>query len=61
MQAFRDVSTGREYLNLPGFLEDREAALRAAHGDDNYRRLAALKRRMDPDNRFRLHQNAPPS
>lgn len=61
MQAFRDVSTGREYLNFPGFLEDREAALRAAHGDDNYRRLAALKRRMDPDNRFRLHQNVPPS
>jgi FAD/FMN-containing dehydrogenase len=60
MDAFREVSTGREYLNFPGFLEDREAALRAAHGDDNYRRLRALKRRLDPDNRFRLHQNIPP-
>jgi len=60
-QAFRAVSTGRPYLNFPGFQEDGEVALRAAHGDASYRRLAALKRRMDPDNLFRLHQNVPPS
>ncbi len=33
----------------------------AAHGPANLDRLRALKRRMDPDNRFRLHQNVPPS
>ena len=59
--AFEELSTGREYLNFPGFLEARETTLRAAHGQDNLDRLRALKQRMDPDNRFRLHQNIPPS
>ena len=54
------LSTGREYLNFPGFLEDREQTLRAAHGEANYARLRALKRRLDPDNLFRLHQNIAP-
>ena len=61
VDAFEGLSTGREYLNFPGFLEDREATLEAAHGEANLDRLRALKRRMDPDNRFRLHQNVPPS
>lgn len=61
VDAFRDASTGREYLNFPGFLEDRDASVRAAHGEENHRRLAVLKRRLDPDNRFRLHQNVPPA
>lgn len=59
-EAFDEVSTGREYLNFPGMLEDREASLRTAHGEENYRRLVELKRRVDPGNRFRLHQNIPP-
>jgi FAD/FMN-containing dehydrogenase len=58
---FRPVSTGREYLNFPGHLEDAERTLRRAHGDDNYRRLAKLKQRVDPDNLFRLHQNITPT
>lgn len=61
IDAFRDASTGREYLNFPGFLEDRDASVRAAHGEENHHRLAVLKRRLDPDNRFRLHQNIQPA
>ena len=61
IDAFEPVSAGREYLNFPGFLERGDAALRAAHGEANYRRLRELKRRLDPDNRFRLHQNVPPA
>ena len=58
--AFERLSTGREYLNFPGFLEDGEQTLRAAHGEANYARLRELKRRLDPDNLFRLHQNIMP-
>ena len=61
VDAFRPHSSGREYLNFPGFLEDGRETLRAAHGDDNYTRLTRLKRRLDPENRFRLHQNIPPA
>ncbi len=57
---FERLSTGREYLNFPGFLEDGQRTLRAAHGEANYVRLRQLKRRLDPDNRFRLHQNIAP-
>lgn len=61
IEAFRDVSTGRQYLNFPGFFEDGDAAVRGAHGEDNYRRLGELKRRVDPHNLFRLHANVPPA
>lgn len=61
MDAFRGHSTGREYLNFPGFLEDGATTLEAAHGSENYRRLRRLKRRLDPDNVFRRHQNIEPS
>jgi FAD/FMN-containing dehydrogenase len=60
-EAFNEVSSGREYLNFPGMLEERDATLRAAHGEDNYQRLVELKQLMDPHNRFRLHQNIPPT
>jgi FAD/FMN-containing dehydrogenase len=59
--AFAGASTGRQYLNFPGFLEGGQTTLRAAHGEANYRRLTALKRRLDPGNVFRLHQNIPPA
>jgi len=59
--AFADLSTGRPYLNFPGFLEQGEAAVRAALGQENHDRLRRLKRRLDPGNRFRLHQNVPPA
>ncbi|MBW3563026.1 MAG: FAD-binding oxidoreductase [Actinobacteria bacterium] len=52
-EAFREASTGREYLNFPGFFEGGDETLRAAHGEDNYRRLADLRHRVDPDGLFR--------
>lgn len=60
-EAFATLSTGRQYLNFPGFLEEGDTAVRAALGRANHDRLRALKRRLDPDNRFRLHQNVPPA
>ncbi len=60
VEALEPLSTGREYLNFPGFLEDGQRTLRAAHGEANYARLRALKRRLDPHNLFRLHQNIAP-
>ncbi len=61
IEAFDELSTGREYLNFPGFLEDGDQTLRTAHGEANYTRLRELKRRLDPANLFRLHQNIPPA
>lgn len=52
-EAFREASTGREYLNFPGFFEGGDETLRTAHGEENYRRLADLRRRVDPDGLFR--------
>lgn len=60
VDAFEPLSTGREYLNFPGFFENGDRTLRAAHGGAGYARLRALKRRLDPGNVFRLHQNIPP-
>jgi FAD/FMN-containing dehydrogenase len=53
-------STGRTYLNFPGFHEDPDRQLRSTYGS-NYERLAALKAAYDPDNVFRLNQNVPPA
>ncbi len=60
VEAFADLSTGRQYLNFPGFFEDGDATLRSAYGEANYRRVSEVKARLDPDNRFRRHQNVPP-
>ena len=61
-QAHADVepfSTGREYVNFPGFYED-ENLVRDTFGP-NFRRLASLKKRYDPMNLFRLNHNIPPA
>ncbi|MGH3535202.1 MAG: BBE domain-containing protein [Pseudonocardiaceae bacterium] len=34
--------------------------MRASFGEATYRRLARLKARLDPDNRFALNQNIEP-
>jgi FAD/FMN-containing dehydrogenase len=53
-------STGGLYLNFPGFGEEGEDLVRASVGSDNHQRLAALKARYDPANRFRLNLNVTP-
>jgi FAD/FMN-containing dehydrogenase len=47
--------TRGQYVNLAA-TDDRDARVHAAYGD-NYPRLAALKKRYDPDNLFRLNAN----
>jgi FAD/FMN-containing dehydrogenase len=53
-----DLAGAGSYLN---FLTDVEAdAAKRAYGDQRFAQLVALKRRYDPDNRFRLNQNIQP-
>ena len=58
--ALQPFSRGGLYLNFPGFGEEKEVMLRAAYAS-NYDRLAALKRKYDPDNLFRMNLNIPPA
>jgi FAD/FMN-containing dehydrogenase len=48
------------YLNFPGLLEEGQDLARRSHGP-NYDRLAALKRRLDPENLFRRNANIEPA
>ena len=57
MEAFSD---GSRYLNFAGLQEEGEAMMRSTFGP-HYARLAALKRRYDPTNVFRLNQNIAPA
>lgn len=59
MESLREYSTGKEYLNFPGFLEEGQDTLETAYGH-NYARLASLKQRIDPGNRFDRHLNIEP-
>jgi FAD/FMN-containing dehydrogenase len=53
-------SSGGAYVNFAGFGEEGEKFVREAYGA-NYQRLAALKKRYDPTNLFRLNQNIKPA
>lgn len=57
MQSFSD---GGMYFNFPGIEGDAEQRLQTTYGA-NYARLQAIKRRYDPDNLFRTHQNIAPA
>ena len=46
------------YVNF--LMDEGEDRVRQAYGAEKYDRLKALKRKVDPDNLFRLNQNIPP-
>ena len=48
----RRFSNGGSYLNFPGLFEEGDELLRAAHGERNYERLAAIRERYDPTDLF---------
>ncbi len=50
---------GAAYVNFMG--NEREARVRDAYPGATWDRLAAIKRRYDPGNLFRLNQNIPPA
>jgi FAD/FMN-containing dehydrogenase len=56
--ALQQVSSGGVYLNFIG--DEGEDRVRAAFGEQKFRRLSAIKARYDPDNVFRGNQNIPP-
>ena len=51
---------GRVYLNFPGFGEEGDQLLKDTFGS-NYSRLRQIKKKYDPDNRFRFNQNIWPA
>ena len=55
--ALRQTDTGA-YVNFVG--DEGEERIRAAYPGATWERLAAVKRRYDPDNLFRLNQNISP-
>ena len=58
----RDIAkytNGGVYLNFIG--NEGQDRVRAAYGDDNYRRLAQVKAEWDPKNVFRGNQNIEPA
>lgn len=55
----RPYSTGRLYLNFPGFGEGANL-VRDAFGAESYAKLQKVKRDYDPDNLFHMNQNVLP-
>jgi hypothetical protein len=53
-------SRGGLYLNFPGLGDEDRSLAQTAFGA-NYHRPAALKRKYDPGNLFRLNQNIEPA
>ena len=58
-QDIAPYATGGVWLNFIG--DEGQARIRAAYGDENYDRLAQVKREFDPDNTFRGNQNILPA
>ncbi len=57
-EAAAPFASGGVYVNF--MPEDEQARVESAYGA-NYRRLAEIKRRYDPENQFRMNQNIPPA
>lgn len=57
-EAVHPYTLGGAYVNF--MMEEGEDRIRATYGE-NYDRLAAVKRRYDPDNFFRVNQNIRPA
>ena len=58
----RDIAAftnGGLYLNFIG--DEGQDRIRAAYGEDKYRRLSEIKAEWDPDNVFRGNQNIQPA
>ena len=52
--------TGAGYGNYAS-VDETDERVRASFGADRFARLAAVKRRYDPDNVFRFNLNIPPA
>lgn len=57
--AVRPWATGATYLNFVG--DEGEDRIVSGYGEENYRRLAAVKAEYDPDNTFHLHHPIHPA
>ena len=57
-EAAAPFASGGVYVNF--MPEDEQTRVESAYGA-NYRRLAEIKRRYDPENQFRMNQNIPPA
>ena len=56
-EALKPYAAGTAYINF--MPEDETDRVESAYGP-NYRRLAEVKRRYDPQNLFRVNQNVTP-
>jgi FAD/FMN-containing dehydrogenase len=57
--AVQPWATGGVYVNYMS--DDEEDRIGAAYGSRHYERLAAIKKKYDPDNLFRMNQNIAPA
>jgi FAD/FMN-containing dehydrogenase len=61
-QAMQPYASSAMYVNYLGQEADEGAdRIKAAYGPQKYQRLAALKKKYDPTNLFRLNQNIEPA
>jgi len=58
-EATKPFAAGGVYINYEAEVEAGE--VKAAYGPEKYERLAAVKKKYDPTNFFRLNQNIKPA